>query len=134
MSVNSLPKRRDCDLTPCHSAPESSTLTTRLPSNRCTLIQNIKIRKKLNFVKIYRYLKHQGCIVLNKWATSTFTVAMFQSPSSQSSYFHTPACIQAGERPQGGNCPRGDTQREMFYSPTARRPALSDSFEFIGAI
>ena len=37
MGVNSLPKtdtrqRRDCDLNPDPSAPESSTLTTRLPS------------------------------------------------------------------------------------------------------
>jgi len=36
--VNSLPKtvarqRRDCDLNPGLSAPESSTLTTRLPSH-----------------------------------------------------------------------------------------------------
>ena len=38
MGVNSLPKtvtrqRRCCDLNPGHSAPESSTLTTRLPSH-----------------------------------------------------------------------------------------------------
>jgi len=38
MGVNSLPKivtrqRRDCDLNPCPSEPESSTLTTRLPSH-----------------------------------------------------------------------------------------------------
>ena len=38
MGVNSLPKtvtrqRRDCDLNPGHSAPDSSTLTTRLPSH-----------------------------------------------------------------------------------------------------
>jgi len=38
MGVNSLPKtvtrhRRDCDLNPSPSAPESSTLTTRLPSH-----------------------------------------------------------------------------------------------------
>jgi len=38
MGVNSLPKtatrqRRDCDLKPGPSAPESSTLTTRLPSH-----------------------------------------------------------------------------------------------------
>ena len=38
MSVNSLPKtltrqRRNCDLNPGPSAPESSTLTTRLPSH-----------------------------------------------------------------------------------------------------
>jgi len=38
MDVNSLPKtvtrqRRDCDLNPSPSAPESSTLTTRLPSH-----------------------------------------------------------------------------------------------------
>ena len=37
MGVNSLPKtvtrqRRDCDLNPGPSAPESSTLTSRLPS------------------------------------------------------------------------------------------------------
>ena len=39
MGVKSLPKtvtrqRRDCDLNPGPSAPESSTLTTRLPSHR----------------------------------------------------------------------------------------------------
>ena len=39
MGVNSLPKtvtrqRRDCDLNPGPSAPESSTITTRLPSHR----------------------------------------------------------------------------------------------------
>jgi len=38
MAVNSLPKtvtrqRRDCDLNPGPSAPESSTRTTRLPSH-----------------------------------------------------------------------------------------------------
>jgi len=36
MGVNSLTvirQRRDCDLNPGHSAPESSTLTTRLPSH-----------------------------------------------------------------------------------------------------
>ena len=38
MDVNSLPKnvirmRRDCDLNPGPSAPESSTLTIRLPSH-----------------------------------------------------------------------------------------------------
>jgi len=38
MGVNSLPKtitrqRRDCDLNPVPTAPEYSTLTTRLPSN-----------------------------------------------------------------------------------------------------
>ena len=38
MGVNSLPKtvtrqRRDCDLNPGPFAPESSTLTTRLPSH-----------------------------------------------------------------------------------------------------
>jgi len=39
MGVSSLPKtvtrqRRDCDLNPGPSVPESSTLTTRLPSHR----------------------------------------------------------------------------------------------------
>jgi len=39
MGVNSLPKtvtrqRRDCDLNPGPSAPQSSTLTTRLPSHQ----------------------------------------------------------------------------------------------------
>jgi len=43
MRVNCLPKslnrqRRDCDLNPGHSAPESSTLTTRLPSYLHTYI------------------------------------------------------------------------------------------------
>ena len=34
--MNSLPRLLpDCDLNPGHSAPESSTLTTRLPSHPC---------------------------------------------------------------------------------------------------
>jgi len=44
--VNSLPKtvnrqRRDCDLNPGPSAPESSTLTTRLPSH--PLVNNANV-------------------------------------------------------------------------------------------
>jgi len=42
MGVSSLPKtvtrqRRDCDLNPGPSAPESSTLTTRLPSHQSVI-------------------------------------------------------------------------------------------------
>ena len=45
MCVNSLPKtvtrqRRDCDLNPGPSAPESSTLTTRLPSHNTVGLNN----------------------------------------------------------------------------------------------
>jgi len=45
MGVNSLPKtvtrhRRGCDLNPGRSAPESRTLTTRLPSHSCVLYTN----------------------------------------------------------------------------------------------
>jgi len=46
MGVNSLPKtvtrqRRDCDLNPGPSAPESRTLTTRLPSHLANKVKNI---------------------------------------------------------------------------------------------
>jgi len=45
MGVNSLRKtvtrqRRDCDLNPDPSAPESSTLTTRLPSHNTVAARN----------------------------------------------------------------------------------------------
>ena len=54
MDVNSLPKtvtrqRRGCDLDPGPSAPESSTLTTRLP----TQVSTVRISIILRFVKIY---------------------------------------------------------------------------------
>jgi len=47
MGVNSLPKTvtrlsRDCDLNPSHSVPESSTLTTRLPSHPISYSINIQ--------------------------------------------------------------------------------------------
>jgi len=47
MGVNSLPKTvtrqsRGCDLNPGLSAPESSTLTTRLPSHSCVFIYLFK--------------------------------------------------------------------------------------------
>jgi len=49
MGVNSLPKtvtrqRHGCDLNPGPSVPESSTLTTRLPSHPVTT--EMKIRKQ----------------------------------------------------------------------------------------
>ena len=48
MGVNSLPEtvtrqRRDCDVSPGPSAPESSTLTTRLPSHPCVIIGVLKL-------------------------------------------------------------------------------------------
>ena len=51
MGVNSLPKtvtrqRRDCDLNPGPSAPESSTLTTQLPSHP---LSGITIRYEMLF-------------------------------------------------------------------------------------
>jgi len=50
--VNSLPKivtrqRRDCDLNPGPSAPESSTLTTRLPSHP-QLYRSIQYNQSMN--------------------------------------------------------------------------------------
>jgi len=50
MGVDSLPKtvtrqRRDCDLNPGPSAPESSTLTTRLPSRPEIILSEGKERK-----------------------------------------------------------------------------------------
>jgi len=56
MGVNSLPKtvtrqRRDCDLNPGPSAPESSTLTTRLPS------------------RSYLGYRHAGCLQLSQSRT-----------------------------------------------------------------
>jgi len=55
--VNSLPKtvtrqRRGCDLNPGHSAPESSTLTTRLPSTqfggRHLIVQTVQDSRELS--------------------------------------------------------------------------------------
>ena len=52
MGVNSLPKtatrqRHGCDLNPGPSAPESSTLTTRLPSYPCCqyYVNNVVMRQ-----------------------------------------------------------------------------------------
>ena len=69
MGVNSLPKtvtrqRRDCDLNPGPSAPESSTLTSRLPSHpiRSETRLDVKISNKLapptgvDSIRISRYL------------------------------------------------------------------------------
>jgi len=49
MGVNSLPKtvtrqRSGCDLNPCPSAPESSTLTTRLPSHPVSILHAVNER------------------------------------------------------------------------------------------
>ena len=59
MGVNSLPKtvtrqRRDCDLNPGPSAPESSTLTTRIPSHPAC--SNLKTTDLLAGVSNYIHL------------------------------------------------------------------------------
>jgi len=59
MGVNSLPKtqrRRGCDLNPGPSAPESSTLTTRLPT--CTDCASLIVRQNMSAVSTA-----SGCIV-----------------------------------------------------------------------
>jgi len=53
MGVNSLPKtvtrqRRDCDLNPGRAAPESSTLTTRLPSHPVDGMEKVNEQVMLN--------------------------------------------------------------------------------------
>ena len=61
MGVNSLPKtvtrqRRGCDLNPGPSAPESSTLTTRLPSHpNCT--QRMKSTMRVRWISRLFYTK-----------------------------------------------------------------------------
>jgi len=54
MGVNSLPEtairqRRDFDVNPGSSAPESSTLTTRLPSHPCVIIGVLKLSLTLTW-------------------------------------------------------------------------------------
>jgi len=56
MGVNSLPKtvtrqRRGCDLNPGPSAPESSTLTTRLPSHPLVIVIVMEINKETVVIK-----------------------------------------------------------------------------------
>ena len=68
MGVNSLPKtvtrqRRDCDLKPGPSAPESSTLTTRLPShlrneNHRKIMYTVSHKKILDILAVTR-----ACVV-----------------------------------------------------------------------
>jgi len=64
MNVNSLLKtvtrqRRDCDLNPGPTAPESSTLTTRLPSHPDIMSTKLKLHATLllsNF-QVHRHTK-----------------------------------------------------------------------------
>jgi len=53
MGVNSLPKtvtrqRRDCELNPGPSAPESSTLTTLLPSQPANILEQTSINEHIS--------------------------------------------------------------------------------------
>jgi len=62
MGVNSLPKtvtrqRRDCDLNPGPSVPESSTLTTRLPSHPRRLLLHNNYETSYAFGFIHRNVK-----------------------------------------------------------------------------
>ena len=67
MGVNSLPKtvtrqRRGCDLNPDPSAPECSTLTTRLPSHPCQMVRRLIERCGENV----QLLRCHGCRTLRE--------------------------------------------------------------------
>jgi len=61
MGANSLPKtvirqRRDCDLNPGPPAPESSTLTTRLPRHPLTyLLTSNRVNTVVSVVEYFRF-------------------------------------------------------------------------------
>jgi len=68
MGVNSLPKtvtrqRRNCDLNPGPTAPESSTLTTRLPSHR----PDNNLRKSVFLDRLFVLLIHNDTGLHQLW-------------------------------------------------------------------
>ena len=72
MGVNSLPKtvtrqRRDCDLNPGPSAPESSTLTTRLPSHQISTVLVDENKRR----------KHEKKIVHENFDYAVFSVTRY---------------------------------------------------------
>jgi len=89
MGVNSLPKtvtrqRRDCDLNTGPSAPESSTLTTRLPSHRadytaplfCLVLQPSSIRGLATPRTYFLYLSLSSVILTDCSTKSPVHVLM----------------------------------------------------------
>jgi len=69
MGVNSLPKtvtrqRCDCDLNPGHSAPESSTLTTRLPNHPGQGVVEKIVRLGDRQTPLLRCMLCIGCTIL----------------------------------------------------------------------
>jgi len=79
MGVNSLPKtvtrqRRGCDLNPGPSAPESSTLTTRLPSHQVVpvlVLSSCKSCSKLVLLYIFLYFTLSTTVVVASASCTT---------------------------------------------------------------
>ena len=75
--MNSLPKtvtrqRRDCDLNPSSSAPESSTLTTRLPSHPLASIASAFSSRSIALLSLFplrcsRTIKHELDLIILKF-------------------------------------------------------------------
>jgi len=75
MGVNSLPKtvtpqHRDCDLNPGLSAPESSTLTTRLPSHHLSSSASLSLQTFID--------EHNAALSLNGISISPAVFAGLQ--------------------------------------------------------
>ena len=74
MDVNSLPKtvtrqRRGCDLNPGPSLPESSTLTTRLPSNPINAVRG-ELIELWAYVPLHRFCVNSiGCQYRDEWSS-----------------------------------------------------------------
>ena len=97
MGVNSLPKtvarqRRGCDLNPCPSAPESSTLTTRLPSHLVMIVGLISVSLGRMFTTQHIVCLAQSImfsfIIARRYASAVFAVVV--CPSVHPSVRHKP--------------------------------------------
>ena len=101
--MNSLPKtvtrqHRDCDLNPGPSVPESSTLTTRLPSHPTHLTSLLASYDIRLFLEISRYVRIRNPIYTVARQQAYFTVALPGVKPNQIQLNGTTSCI--------GLCPK----------------------------
>jgi len=88
MGVNSLPKtvtrqRRDCDLNPGPSVPESSTLTTRLPSHPSPPLFHLRLHAPDNH-------RSSDAVCRRRWRSKLGRLVLF---SSYAVNFPREACV-----------------------------------------
>jgi len=138
-------QRRDCDLNPGPSAPESSTLTTRLPSHPLASIASAFSSRSIALLSLFplrcsRTVKHELDLIILKQRKKIHTTCTGVDKGAQGAQAPTPMAGQKNflvkieglsSLPPGHACYDSPTGRGYFYQMPNMYTCIAFQLKFI---